>query len=382
MRDFLELPNNPTIFSEQCDVSTGKFHPHILSDEAISVQHSCDNPYRKNIITCKDEYLDEFIDEVGGLDLNTKLSTNLQDLPNYIPVFDKASSKIPNLDNSFPVVALSLIDILSNGIKYKAGGIHIAGNINIKESTLKADCFHNKRTILFCTGSDTLIEEIWHQRKNIKFFETIKDIGFHAVGGFNFSLITGECALSQALNQKRSLYSAFLAEQTGSLSIPHIYALSHFHVDRWIEWLKKNPNIRYFTINCQLQSITKDIPLVIQTVKKIIDAVPYIKVLLQGFPFSQIENFNKYINNISFADSLPVKLALSRIITRYNYQLHKWERFYNPVLPVPELVKYNIIQRKLYIDNLKNKAFKHDNSQNSSISILTHKTKFLNKNSN
>jgi hypothetical protein len=54
----LSLP----LFQSQCDVWTGAFAPAIAVEEAQHVTQPCSNPFRKNIVTCQDEYRDEFID--------------------------------------------------------------------------------------------------------------------------------------------------------------------------------------------------------------------------------------------------------------------------------------------------------------------------------
>ena len=89
MQDLLELSNSPSIFSSACRVAIGAHEPVIDRLEANNVETTCDNPLRRNIVTCTDKHLDKFIDEVQGLQLDIPLTSVIQPLPYYIPVFDK-----------------------------------------------------------------------------------------------------------------------------------------------------------------------------------------------------------------------------------------------------------------------------------------------------
>jgi len=309
MQDLLELPNNPSLFSLACEVSKGKFAPHIKKQEAFSVLDTCENPFRKNIVTCKDNNIDEFLNEAQGLELDTILDSCVNDLPYYIPVFDRNIELVQNLPKNFPVVALSLKDIITSGITYKAGCLHEEKSIGMRRTILQAHCFKGKKVLLFASGPDTLIESIWYKRDEYDFFAKISKMGFYAATGFNFSLIIGECPFAQALNMKRSLISASLFEQTGTLTIPHIYALTKYQVAKWCVWLNKNQNIKYFTINCQLQNSWKDITHVIQAIRSIFNSVSNIHVILHGFPINRIKDFNEDIIRVHFADMLPLKKA-------------------------------------------------------------------------
>jgi hypothetical protein len=51
MQDLLELPNNPSLFSLSCKVANGVHEPIINNIEARSVQFSCENQFRKNVVT-------------------------------------------------------------------------------------------------------------------------------------------------------------------------------------------------------------------------------------------------------------------------------------------------------------------------------------------
>ena len=353
MQDLLESPNSPSIFSLTCKVASGVHEPTIGRLEANTVNFTCDNPLRKNIVTCVDKQLDTFINEVQGLELNIPLTSTIPSLPYYIPVFDRKVEIIPNLPVEFPFVALSLKDSITGGVTHKAGCIHEEKNIGFPSLLLQTPCFKGKKILLFSSGSDTLIESIWYKRDDINFFNKVTKMGFYAATGFNFSLFSGECSLSHQLNMKRSLVSSYFYEQAGMLTIPHIYALTYFHVRRWSEWLKANPNIHYFTINCQLQSSYNDASLVIQSVKAIFDSVPGIHCILHGFPADRVKDFGFDIARLHFADSLPHKRARNYRRLTFRPNELKMDFVKDDSVTIAELITNNFRQRLAYLTEIK-----------------------------
>ncbi|MES2266839.1 MAG: hypothetical protein V4520_08770 [Bacteroidota bacterium] len=350
MQDFLELPNNPSLFALSCDVIKGKFEPVIKAEEAYQVSKTCENPFRKNIVTCKDIRLSVFVDEVQGLDLDTELQTVCQELPFYIPVFDKNVKAIPNISKEFPFVALSLNDITSSGIIHKAGCLHEEKSVALKGMMLQTPCFKNSKIILFSSGADNLIESVWYKRDDIKFFNRIAKMGFYAATGFNFSLFVGECSFSHALNMKRSLASSSLYEQAGVLTIPHMYALNKFQVARWCAWLKSNPSVSYFTVNCQIQRSKQEIAQVVQAIRSILKSVPSVHVLVHGFPIDKIKAFENDILRVHFADMLPLKKAFNYRRMVFDAQNVKLRITHDDSVSIAELVAHNFSEKRMYID--------------------------------
>ena len=360
MQGLIEFPNSPALYPTYCEVASGKFSPLIKREEASDTIVSCQNPLGQNIITCKHPYRDEFVQEVNGLALNSKLKTQIEDLPFYIPILDLGSSNLGNIPPFLPVVGITLSDIVSQGILYKAGRYHEQNAIHFRSDILSRESFKNKKVILFNTGTDTLIEWLWYKRHESKLFETIRDMGFWAAGGINFSVIGGECAFAQALNQKRSLFSASLIEQNDILAIPHVYAITPYHIDRWVEWFIANPSIKLFTINCQLQKSINDIAQIITTIKVILRKLPFLHVLLQGFPIDNVNQFGSFIERIHLTDKIAVKFAQMRreILTRpstgklYNIQGSK--------KGLPELITNNINNRYFFLEALRSKILQRD----------------------
>jgi hypothetical protein len=333
----------PTLFSTFCQVSEGKYSPYLKSQEGNGVVSVCENPFGKNIITCKNFYKNEFIDEVQGLNLDLPSTIVLPDLPSYIPIYDKSKM---NLDEEF--VGVTLTDILKKGVILRAGMLH-EQEIVINEGILKTDTFKSKKVILFLTGSDTLIEWVWYNRHDCNFFEKITQMGFFAVCGFNFSVIGGECAFSQALNQKRSLYSTFFAAAMGLQSIPHVYALNKYHVERWLNWFKLNPSVNYFVTNCQLQKKEYDINQVVSIIKCFLSQLPYMNVILQGFPLDRISDFAGLLDRIHFADKGAIKYAQARTKIYHNIEKNTLMKSYSND-GFENLVRNNIDVKRFYIE--------------------------------
>ncbi|OQP45423.1 hypothetical protein A4H97_32275 [Niastella yeongjuensis] len=353
MRGLKDTYNNISLFGQDCDVASGNFLPFIEPIEAKGVSVSCNNPFRKNIVTCKDEVRHEFIEEVNGLDFNVKLLSTKLDLPPYIPVLDKVSTHFEISHHIFPVVGFTLRDLLVQSIKESAGALHEQRDIQFCPSILHNGAFKNKRVILFLSGPDTLIEWVWWNRVECQLFSSLSNYRFFAATGFNFSVIGGECAFAQVLNQKRSLFSANLLEQNGIVAIPHVYAINPVQITRWIKWFLKNPNIRYFTINCQLQKRQNDIDQIIKVVNEILLQLPRIEVILQGFPLPQIYKFGINLSRVHFADSVSAKYAQSRKKIIANPGKNQWRYQDNCIESIPEIMIHNLNTRLLFIENMK-----------------------------
>jgi len=359
MLDFSGKQINKSIFSDLCDVSLGKFSPYIKPEEAATVKFSCRNKFRQNIVTCKDHSIESFINEVEGLTFDVSLQTHLKTLPHYIPIIDYRTALRISLPESIEFIGISLVDIIKSGFSFKAGRIHESDKIVYRESLFKHSKLKDKKIILFLTGPDTYIEGVWYKRETSGFLNTIKTMNFHAVTGFNFSVFGGECAFSQIFNLKKSLYSAYLLEQNHIKCIPHIYALDQFQTKRWIDCFKANPKIEYITMNCQFQKSQKNNKELIETIKFILTELPYLHIILQGFPFSQIENFAYFLNRIHFAEKKATKSAFGFKQMEFNASNKKFSttqrskelKRINPL----DLIARNIIARKRYLKSIHNR---------------------------
>lgn len=351
MQGSLEFPGNMPFYPVRCSTATGSSQPYITAEEAARVTVSCENPLGLDIITCRHPHREEFVEEVDGLDLDVTLKDSLDTIPQYIPVLDFASRNLTTVPSDLPVVGVTLHDVINGGARIIAGSYHEQPNISFKRKLLTYPAFRKKKTLLFLTGPDTLIETVWHQRDAVHLFDEIAGMNFHGVGAFNFSVIDGECSFAHALNLKRSIFSAGLIQQHDVLAIPHVYAVTPRQIERWYGWFSANPAIHYFTMNCQLQKSENDIAQVITTVKTLLLKLPYLHVILQGFDFDQLYRFGQLLERIHVADKVPAKFAHVRrkIYLDNEGRLRDNEK---SKMKKPLLLKNNINKRNQYFTEL------------------------------
>ena len=261
----------------------------------------------------------------------------------------------------YEVVGTTLRDIVRGVTTIRAGAEQEVTWGSFKLPMLLNGSFKGKKTILFLSGSDTLIESLWYNRDEYNMINNLRAMGFSAVTGFNFSLIEGECVVAQALNQKKSLFSSHLLEEGGIPSIPHFYATNVHQVDRVIEWLNNNPTVQIFAFNCQLQKTERDIQKTIETLKKIFENVKHpIHVILQGFPFDMIENFGNFLDRIHFADKRPAKEAqFGNAFTLDMESLKLGIIPMNGKMSTEDLLIRNLMYRRIYIELIKQKVLKN-----------------------
>lgn len=293
------LPNH------SCQAGFGRFLPHIQPMESKHVMVSCHNPAATNIVTCQDSRLNLFLDEIDGFAFDVAPSSTPCVKEPYIPIFDYRTIALA-FECTAKVVGLTLIDILSNPLK-RSGGHYVAKKIAFRDAAIIQHLCASKKVILFLTGLDVLIETVWHQRSTCELFQQLRWMGFWSVTGFNFSVFGGECPVAQLLNQKKSLISSLLLEKYQISTIPHIYAVNNFHIKRYQQWLKQNPQIQLITINCQMQHSVADIEQVVRTAQAMLNSNGKLHIILQGYWLSEIYRFKGFLHRIHIADSKPVK---------------------------------------------------------------------------
>jgi|GEM_PF-2795433 len=290
-----------------CHAQNGLYLPYVQAAEADAVIVDCLNPSGANIVTCKDQRIQLFLDEVGGLAFDTAPSGGIKLNDPYIPVFDYRTIELARMTGA-DVVGLTLRDILVNPLKIGAG--HYAINkIQFRDVSVIRRLCSKKKVILFLTGLDVLIETIWHQRVPCELFQQLNMMGFWAITGFNFSVFGGECPVAQSLNQKKSLVSSMLLEENDIFTIPHIYAVNDFHIRKYQQWLKNNPQIQLVTMNCQMQRQEEDIEHVANTVQAMLMVNSKLHIILQGYRFSEIHRLIGFQDRIHIADAKAVKYA-------------------------------------------------------------------------
>lgn len=331
--------------------------PYILPEEANLTNKPCTNPHRVNIVTCKDENINQFLAEIDGLELDIEInnSTIVEQLPTYIPILDFASSKFDRLPDEIVYVGLTLTDILKSCFKNKYGSIHQPETLSLRKDILKKS-LSGKKVILFLTGEDTVIETVWYDRDTINFFNELKQMNFFAATGINFSLFADECAFAQALNLKKSLYSSYLIQKCGLNAIPHIYALNKHQVIRWNEWFLKNPQLSLFTINCQYQKSDYAINQLVQVITTILSTHKNLKVILQGFQTDHLHKLGSFFDRIIISDKLATKLASSNKRFFFDSENIILEAEFDLLTQKDELLFNNINARTNYLAALIRKS--------------------------
>jgi hypothetical protein len=222
-----------------CKISSGEFLPFIDPGESLAIKYPCKGN-GINIIDCKMPQKDIFIEEINGLDFNTvlKMKDDDLDLPNYIPIISAEFFGIDSQSILQETIGVALKDIIISHSKIKPG-------------ILELPVFRNKKVILFMSGPDEFIENVWWKSGNSELFEQIGSAGFTAVTAINFSVFFGECPLAHAINLKKSLKILQLIESAGGNIIPHLYWANKNHLRRWVEWLNRNQKVKNIVVNCQ-----------------------------------------------------------------------------------------------------------------------------------
>ncbi len=196
-----------TLFSGLCE--SGKFFPHVHPAESIAVILPCADRGRLNVVTCQDDDRDEDVADVGGLNMmDVKLQISGERPPDFIPIIPRGMFKCPGREIPAETVGIVLNDILTSKTSYKCGRLWISERSKINEAVLGNQAFQGKRVILFSTGPDILIEQLWWERREKNIFKTIAGMGFAAVTGMNFSVFNGECPFAHALIIKKVFVTA------------------------------------------------------------------------------------------------------------------------------------------------------------------------------
>jgi hypothetical protein len=338
-----------------CQGANGIYQPFVSIEEAKQVIIPCNNPGGKNIITCLHPHKSEFLEEVNGLSFDLKMRSAFDALPSYVPIVDYGcrNSYIPD---QFEVVGVSLADIIKNVPTEFAGRLRAAEQFRLRTNLLKCAAFSGKKVILFLSGADVLIEEAWYQRSDLRLFEEIKAMGFYAATGFNFSVIGGECSFSHALNLKRSMVSASIIQQNDVIAIPHVYGISQRQLERWTTWFLRNPEVRLFAMNCQLQKTAEDIRQVVHVVNSLLNHFPYMHVLLQGFHMNKLYLFGDHVRRVHIADKKPFKYAHSKTRIKHDLETGKTGEEYTTGKNLQELIADNLFDRKQFMEYQRSKS--------------------------
>jgi hypothetical protein len=307
----LEDEKQLTLDSEMC--KSGNYFPHIHPSEVRNVTSRCSGRHLQDIVTCQDAGREEFVEDVGGLDmLGVKLHETVKSLPTFIPIIPRGLFKYQSGEISSKIVGIILNDILTKKLTYNNGYLAIPEGTDLNADVLRNPVFQGKRVILFSTGPDILIETLWWNRQRQNFFQKISEMGFTAVTGMNFSVFRGECPFAHALNIKKSLCYCMELEEYHVRTIPHIYAINDFQRKRWGKWLSANPLVRTVTINTQLQGREmRGMGAVYNTVQFLLKNTA-VKIIVHGSMKGLNNLLQMFPNRIHRAASGPLKNAIIR----------------------------------------------------------------------
>lgn len=242
-----------SLFSLSCE--SGKFSPYVHPEEANTVIFPCQGNKRRNTVTCKDEHIEDDIEEVNTLNMGTvRLKGACVPIEEGLPVIPKHFFNFPSYFISNNIVGVSLKDIfVSKPISLRDEQYRVSQNLKINTELLQRPVFRGKKVILIFDERDILLEYLWWDRDKLDLFDKLSQIGFHAITTPNFSLFKGECPVGHALNIKKGLVFGEELEKRGVLVIPHVYSVHEKQAERWCEWLKGNPTVKTIAMNCQLQ---------------------------------------------------------------------------------------------------------------------------------
>ncbi len=350
MQKLLEGLKQPSFYSLSCKVRDGRFLPFIHPNEVNAIRQPCKG-VAGEVVSCKHPELESFVDEVAGLDflnVKDKAPATIQ-LPFFIPVVsrDFFSCNAKNINSD--IIGVSLKDIFTYPPKKYSGKLHI-GSLKIKKNILDNPLFQNKKVILFSSGSDTLIEKVWKQEKELDFSVELAKMGFELATAMNFSVFFGECPVDHAINLKRGLqYFAFL-QNAGIQTIPHLYWANKFHLERWLEWLKENTQTNLVSINCQRSKLPDNCRIIAEGIKWLLEKTGgTVHFLLEGPRKTLINQLTKYHGYIHIAIKEPAMVSLFH--KKYVFTEGNLKRFDGGKTPIAELIGPNTETYKLYLQN-------------------------------
>lgn len=333
-------------YSHQCNALNVDLENIIAPDELKHVDRNCTGTGH-NIIDCKISNIDEHLQDVNGLsfsDIKSNGATPLE-IPSMIPVI---SRRLFAYNTTFSFVGVTLKNIFKKEPIDKLYGVNrCQRSLKFNYDLYKQIAFRNKQIILFSSGPDCFIEEIWKKQNNINFFLELKKLNFAMATAINFSIFQGECPFSQNYNLKKSLVTFSNLQKQNIQAIPHVYWGHVNHLKRWVEWLELYPDIKYISINCQLCS-HEFTPKVVTGIYYILSHLPQIHIILEGPKRHLLSHLIEVSSSIHIATKWPSEYALNhRRIQLVSSQLKTTIDQENSV---EFLLENNFQQYKLFLD--------------------------------
>lgn len=350
MQKLSECLKQPSFYSLTCNVQDGRFLPFIHPDEVNAIRQPCEGIASK-VVSCKHPELRSFIDEVDSLDflnVKNKAPATIQ-LPFFIPVVSRDFFSCNATSINSDVIGISLKDIFTSPPKRRLDRLHVS-SLKIKKNLLDNPLFQNKKVILFSSGPDALIEKVWNQEEELDLFVELAKMGFELATAMNFSVFFGECPVDHAINLKRGLqYFAFL-QNAGIQTIPHLCWANKFHLERWLDWLRENPQTNLVSVNCQMSRKIDDCRIIAEGIEWLLEKTGgTVHFLLEGPRKTLINQLTKYHEYIHIAIKEPAMVSLFH--KEYVFTGGNLKRFDRGKTSIAELIGPNTETYKLYLQN-------------------------------
>ncbi len=341
MQKLSEQIKTPSLYSLLCRSSKGDFLPFVDPLEANTVREIC-GELGVGIVSCKHPNVKDYIKEIGGLNLPLNIgnkSFSWRQLPLYVPVISRDFFNYNAEIIDYNVIAISLKDIFTSPPKKYMGRLYVS-NLKIKKDLLESPIFKNKKVILFSSGPDVLIEKVWRKSERLNLFSEIAKMRFFLVTGMNFSVFFGECPVGQAINLKKSIEYFTLLQKSGVPTIPHLYWIHEFHLQRWVKWLNKNPSINLITVNCQMSKTLDNSQIICEGIQYLVKYVKHeLHFLLEGPKKELLARLNEYSHLVHIAMKEPSMISMWR--TKYIMDRNELRRMNTENIFKDELLKLN-----------------------------------------
>ncbi|MDI6711023.1 MAG: DUF4417 domain-containing protein [Bacillota bacterium] len=185
--------------------------------------------------------LSSFLAEIQGTDFPSLPVTRipiLNQLPAVIPLLtDRWDAERP-YGLQWVAIGIGLI-FRKSGINFDALS-DLPSFLRIPKST---------KILLVNHGEDSFLENYWRFSKVRGYAQAIKKSGIVLATGLNFSLFDEHPRLTHLVSMKKSLITTKELIEAGVPAIPHMYWKNQADLDRWVDFLNRNPHVNAVSVN-------------------------------------------------------------------------------------------------------------------------------------
>ena len=107
----------------------------------------------------------------------------------------------------------------------------------------------NTRIVLVNHGEDWMIEDYWCNSHNKGYLRAISTSNIDLATGFNYSLFNYHPRMMHLISIKKSFLTAKELLETGLTTVPHFYWKTETDLNRLIEFLRHNKNVKAVSLN-------------------------------------------------------------------------------------------------------------------------------------